>query len=152
MDSTRKMTSQVEGTRLVYQAAGGCSSPSGEMSLRGLDVRATDPCRTSTTLAMFSCMGGEIVIVTAGEAASPRRDIPQAARFMYLAPVGLYILMTFLLGLNINFLDPGLQHPWIESTSAASTSPFILVVRRAGIEVLPSVLNACFLVSAYTTA
>lgn len=107
---------------------------------------------TSTTLAMFSCMGGEIVIVTAGEAASPRRDIPQAARFMYLAPVGLYILMTFLLGLNINFLDPGLQHPWIESTSAASTSPFILVVRRAGIEVLPSVLNACFLVSAYTTA
>ncbi|KAI9751513.1 MAG: Cationic amino acid transporter 2 [Lichina confinis] len=109
---------------------------------------------TSLTLAMFSCWGADSVLVTAGEAASPRRDLPQAARFMYLVPVGLYILMTFLLGFNINFLDPGLLRPWIELTqpTAATTSPFIIVVKRAGIETLPSVLNACFLVSAYTTA
>ena len=103
---------------------------------------------------MFSCWGADSVLVTAGEAASPRRDLPQAARFMYLVPVGLYILMTFLLGFNINFLDPGLLRPWIELTqpTAATMSPFIIVVKRAGIETLPSVLNACFLVSAYTTA
>ena len=36
--------------------------------------------RTCLTIAMFQFMGGEIVLVTAAEAESPRRVLPTAAR------------------------------------------------------------------------
>ena len=62
--------------------------------------------------AIFTLMGGDIVIVAAGEAKWPRKDLPQAVRFMYLAPIGCYIFASFLLGFNINYTEPDLLHPW----------------------------------------
>jgi yeast amino acid transporter len=102
---------------------------------------------------MFSCMGGDIVIVTAGEAKHPRKDLPSVARFMYLVPIGFYVVASLLVGLNINFMDPGLYHPWVKPTTDGpyvSQSPFIIAVSHASINVLPQFLNACFLISAYT--
>ncbi|KAL9608804.1 MAG: hypothetical protein Q9167_006377 [Letrouitia subvulpina] len=40
---------------------------------------------TSATLAMFQFLGGDIVLVTAGEAKRPRRDLPTAARYINTA-------------------------------------------------------------------
>jgi len=57
---------------------------------------------------MFAFMGGDIVAVTAGEAKDPCRDIPPAARYMYKLPVVLYLLSSFLVGFNINYLEPQL--------------------------------------------
>ena len=43
--------------------------------------RSTDSWfRTCLTIAMFQFMGGEMVLVTAAEAESPRRVLPTAAR------------------------------------------------------------------------
>ena len=112
-------------------------------------------CRTTITLAMFSCMGGDMVIVAAGEAKFPRRDLPPVTRFMYLAPIGFYILAAFLVGLNINFMDPDLYHPWAKPAADAphiSHSPFIIALRHTSIKVLPKFINACILISAYTAA
>jgi amino acid transporter len=98
-------------------------------------------------------MGGDYVIVTAGEAKFPRKDLPPVARFMYLAPIGLYIVASFLVGLNINFMDPDLYHPWSKPAPNApqiSHSPFIIAITHTSIKVLPKFLNACFLLSAYT--
>jgi amino acid transporter len=98
-------------------------------------------------------MGGDIVIVTAGEAKYPRKDLPPVARFMYLAPIGFYIIASFLVGLNINFMDLDLYHPWAKPAADApriSHSPFIIVITHTSIKVLPKFLNACFLISAYT--
>lgn len=104
---------------------------------------------------MFSCIGGDIVLVCAGEARTPRKDLPPVARFMYLVPIGFYVIASFLVGLNINFMDPGLYHPWVKPSVEGpfvSGSPFIIILSHTSIQVLPKFLNACFLISAYTAA
>jgi amino acid permease len=103
---------------------------------------------------MFTLMGGDIVIVAAGEAKSPRKDLPQAVRFMYLAPIGCYIFTSFLLGFNINYTEPNLFHPWANSyyNPDVSHSPFIIVLKYTSIKVLPTFINGCFVFSAYTAA
>jgi amino acid transporter len=100
-------------------------------------------------------MGGDIVIVTSGEARRPLEDLPACARFMYLVPLSFYVISAFLVGLNINFMDPDLHHLWAKpllNAPAKSQSPFIIAIRHTTIKVLPKVLNGCFLVSAYTAA
>ena len=86
-----------------------------------------------------------MVLVTAGEAKAPRIDLPKAARYMYLLPVSFYIVAIFLLGLCINYVDPRLGHPHIDSNdgthldglTTAKRSPFVIAVDNAGINVLP---------------
>ena len=102
---------------------------------------------------MFQFMGGDIVLITAAEAKYPRRDLPKAARFMYLLPVGFYLVAITLVGLNLNYLDPRLHHPHISGgLLTASRSPFVIPVIDAGIRGLPGFLNACFIFSAFTAA
>ena len=113
---------------------------------------------------MFQFMGGEIVLVTAGEAKTPRRDLPTAARYMYLLPVGAYLIAIILVGLNINYLDPRIYHSHIsphisrfiaqrlDGIQTASRSPFVIAIQNAKIQVLPGFLDACFIFSALTAA
>jgi amino acid transporter len=101
-----------------------------------------------------SCTGGELAIVAAGEARRPRTDVPAVVHFNYLVPIGFYILISFLVGFNINYLEPNLYHTWanILSNSSVSHSPIIIIVKYTSIHVLPNFLNGCFLFSAYTAA
>ena len=111
-------------------------------------------------MAMFQFMGGEIVLVTAGEAKRPRTDLPVAARYMYLLPVSFYLVAILLVGLNVNYLDPRIYHSHVtyllnsrlEGLQTAASSPFVVVIENAGIRALPSFLDACFLFSALTAA
>ena len=101
-----------------------------------------------------------MVLVTAGEAERPRRDLPTAARYMYLLPVSFYIVGIFLVGLNIDYTDLRIYHPhitWFSTPSldgifTAERSPFVIAIQNAGIPGLPGFLNACFLFSALTAA
>lgn len=113
------------------------------------------------TTAMFQFMGGEMVLVAAGEAESPRRDLPTAARYMYLLPVSFYLVAIFLVGLCINYLDPRLPHPHVDyyptgsrlvGITTSTRSPFVIVIQTAGISGLPGFLNAAFMFSALTAA
>lgn len=107
-------------------------------------------------------MGGEMVLATAGEAESPRRDIPVAARYMYLLPVTFYLIAILLVGLCVDYLDPLLPHQHLQPPSiigtrlagitTAETSPFVIAIVHAGVRVLPGFLNAAFLFSALTAA
>lgn len=106
----------------------------------------------SMFLAMFACMGGDIVIVTAGEAQFPRRDLAPATQFMYLVPIGCYIVGSFLVGLNVDYLEPRLFRPFAKDNLPTSHSPFVIAAELAGIYALPAVLKAGFLFSAYTAA
>lgn len=102
---------------------------------------------------MFQFMGGEIALVTAGEAESPRKDLPKAARYMYLLPVGFYLISIVLVGSNVDYKDPMFYHPYSPPEFlTAKQSPFVIAITRAEIKTLPSFLNACFLFSALTAA
>jgi len=61
---------------------------------------------TCLSIAIFQFFGGEMVLVTAAEALSPRRDLPVAARYMYLLPISLYLIGILLVGLCVDYLNP----------------------------------------------
>lgn len=111
-------------------------------------------------MAMFQFMGGEIVLVTAGEAKRPMRNLPIAARYMYLLPISFYLVAILFVGLNINYLDPRLYHSHIsyylhsrlKGIQTAARSPFVIAVENAGISTLPGFLDACYIFSALTAA
>ncbi|KAL8767349.1 MAG: hypothetical protein Q9209_006112 [Squamulea sp. 1 TL-2023] len=111
-------------------------------------------------MAMFQFMGGEIVLVTAGEAKRPMRNLPIAARYMYLLPVSFYLIAILFVGLNINYLDPRVYHSHVsyyvnsrlEGIQTAARSPFVIAIENAGIQSLPGFLDACYIFSALTAA
>ena len=94
-----------------------------------------------------------MVIVTASEARSPRKDLPIAARYMYLIPLSFYLAGIVLVGLCTDYRNEALYHPHKSSVlHSTHQSPFIIVIEQAGITALPGFLNACFLFSALTAA
>ena len=98
-------------------------------------------------------MGGEMVIVTASEARSPRKDLSVAARYMYLVPMTFYLIGIILVGLCIDQGNSSIYRPHDTSdTPSARQSPFVATIVEAGISFLPGFLNACFLFSALTAA
>lgn len=82
-----------------------------------------------------------MVLVTAAEAESPRRDLPVAARYMYLLPVSLYLIGILLVGLCVDYLDPLLPHQHVPQPSTsnprfvgittAARSPFVIAIQAA---------------------
>ncbi|KAG2188409.1 hypothetical protein INT44_001162 [Umbelopsis vinacea] len=99
--------------------------------------------------AAFSYIGTEIVAIAAGEAKNPRKNIPKAIRKVYIRIVLFYLLGTFIIGLICASNDPKLLNG---SGSDAASSPFVIGIENAGIPVLPSLINACLLTSAWSAA
>lgn len=91
--------------------------------------------------AAFSYIGTEITAIAAGEAKNPKRNLPRAIKKVYFRIIVFYILGTFVIGLIASPDDPALNL----STSTAAKSPWVTAVVSAGIDVLPSVINAAFL-------
>ncbi|KAF1847508.1 uncharacterized protein K460DRAFT_392847 [Cucurbitaria berberidis CBS 394.84] len=106
---------------------------------------------TSVTLAIFSCLGADLVAMTAGEARNPWKDIPVTMSFVYLVPLSLYPFAMLAGGANVNYADPSLSKVWARSRGATK-SPFVIAAEESSLDALPNVLNAFFIVSAYTTA
>lgn len=105
-------------------------------------------------LASYGYVGVEIVIIAAGEAKYPRRDLPWASRWTYLITIFLYIVSTLLVSFNVPYNDNSLQG--INDTTTKSSlgnahSPFIIAVQGRSWG-MARALNALFIVSAWTTA
>ncbi|CAN9289579.1 unnamed protein product [Alternaria alternata] len=105
---------------------------------------------TSITLAMFS-FGTDLVAMTAGEAKNPWKDVPATMTFVYVIPVIMYPFAMFAAGSNVNYLDPKLSQLWTRG-SGPTRSPFVIAAEDSSLHALPKVLNALFILSAYTTA
>ncbi|AFR95028.2 AAT family amino acid transporter [Cryptococcus neoformans C23] len=100
------------------------------------------------TQAAFSYIGTEIVAIAAGEAKNPRRNLPRAIKRVYIRILIFYLGGTFIIGLLVPSNDEGLAL----NSGNALASPFVIAIRRAGIPVLPSIINACLLTSAWSAA
>ncbi|KAI9567930.1 amino acid permease [Boletus coccyginus] len=97
--------------------------------------------------ATFAYIGTEAVAMAAAEARNPRRNIPKAIKMVYFRVLVFYIGGVFIIGLLVASDDPSLG----SAAAYASTSPFVIAFRDAGIKVLPSILNAVVLTSAWST-
>jgi len=96
--------------------------------------------------AAFSFQGMELVAIAASETESPRRNIAKAVRRVFYRILVFYMLGVFVTGLIVPNNDDDL----LKSTGNAAQSPFVIAMTRAGIKVLPSILNAGIFTSAFS--
>jgi yeast amino acid transporter len=97
--------------------------------------------------AAFSYGGVEMVAVAAGEAANPRRNIPKAVRRVFWRILFFYVLGSLAIGVLVPSDEDRLL-----TGSGAAASPWVIAIQRAGIPVLPHIINAVILTSASSSA
>jgi amino acid transporter len=96
--------------------------------------------------AAFSFQGMELVAIAASETESPRRNIAKAVRRVFYRIVVFYILGILMIGMLVAYNDQDL----LTSTGTAAQSPFVIAINRAGIKVLPHIVNAAVFTSAFS--
>ncbi|KAJ5161417.1 amino acid permease/ SLC12A domain-containing protein [Penicillium capsulatum] len=94
--------------------------------------------------ASFSLGGAETVIVAAGEAENPRRNIPRAMTRVFWRFLIFYVFAAFALGL----MCPSSSSKLLGASSADAESPWVVAVKLAGIKALPSIVNVLVLIAA----
>lgn len=97
--------------------------------------------------AAFAFIGSEVTAIAAAETADPRRAVPKAIKSVWFRLVVFYICSAFIIGLLVSPSDPSLN---LDSTAAKS--PFVIAIKEAGIPILPSIINAALLSSAWSAA
>ena len=96
--------------------------------------------------ASFSYIGIETVVIAAAESIDPHYAIPRAANRVTYRIGFFYVLGSFLIGLIVSSANPDL----VSGSGNANSSPFVIAIQQAGIKVLPSIVNACILISAWS--
>ena len=89
----------------------------------------------------------ELIVVTGGEMANPRRNLPIAARRYFYRLVIFYVLSVLAIGVTCPSDDARLNN----GGAGAGSSPFVVAIANAGISTLPSIVNAVILISAWSS-
>ncbi|KAI9054817.1 hypothetical protein LZ554_001962 [Drepanopeziza brunnea f. sp. 'monogermtubi'] len=100
------------------------------------------------TNAVYSFAGVESVSVAAAETKSPRQNIPKACKKVFARVAIFYLLSVLIVGMLVPSNDDTLNN----DAGNASTSPFVTAATRAGIQVVPSIINAVVLTSAWSAS
>nr|XP_031857407.1 glyceraldehyde-3-phosphate dehydrogenase, type I [Kwoniella shandongensis]KAA5524479.1 glyceraldehyde-3-phosphate dehydrogenase, type I [Kwoniella shandongensis] len=98
--------------------------------------------------ATYSFSGVEMLAISAGELDNPRLNAKKAVNKLFWRILIFYVLGVLIAGMLVPYNDPDL----LQSTGTAAQSPFVIAFTRAGIKVLPSVINAAVLTSAWSAA
>ncbi|KAI1621839.1 amino acid permease [Exophiala viscosa] len=96
--------------------------------------------------ASYSYANVQVVALAGSETRNPRSLIPNAIKMTFWRVAIFYILSLFVVGLLVPYNDPNLGI----STGNAQQSPFVIAFQRAGINVLPSIINAVVCTSAFS--
>ncbi|KAL2824979.1 putative arginine permease [Aspergillus pseudoustus] len=95
--------------------------------------------------AAFAFIGTEITAIAAAETTNPARNVSRAIKSVWIRLVVFYVCSAFLIGLLVSPSDPSL-----DLSSTAAKSPFVIAIKNSGIRVLPSIINAALLTSAWS--
>jgi amino acid transporter len=85
-----------------------------------------------------------LVGLAAAETANPRRSLPTAVKQVFWRITLFYVVSLALVGLLVRYDDPRLL---TGGSANAAASPFVISIKNAGIEVLPSVMNVVILIA-----
>ncbi|TBU25171.1 amino acid permease [Dichomitus squalens] len=96
--------------------------------------------------AAFSFIGTEVVAIAGAEVKNPLRSIPKAIRNVYIRLLLFYVGGVAIIGLLVPSTDERLNI----ADGTAAASPFVIAINNAGIKVLPSIINAVILTSAWS--
>ncbi|KAN0094549.1 Amino acid permease/ SLC12A domain containing protein, partial [Tylopilus felleus] len=100
------------------------------------------------TPAAFSLSGIELIAVTAAEAKQPRTNIIKAMKTVIFRMLFFFIASVIVVGMLVPSNDPALFQPG----ESAGQSPFVIAFERAGVKVLPSIVNAVLVTSTLSAA
>ncbi|EGN96889.1 hypothetical protein SERLA73DRAFT_111663 [Serpula lacrymans var. lacrymans S7.3] len=96
--------------------------------------------------AAFSFQGMELVAIAASETESPRRNISKAVQRVFYRIVLFYVLGVLITGMIVPYNDPSL----LQTGGTSAESPYVIAMVNAGIKVLPGIVNAGILTSAFS--
>ncbi|KAI5475317.1 hypothetical protein MNV49_001619 [Pseudohyphozyma bogoriensis] len=94
----------------------------------------------------FTYQGTECVVLAAGEASNPTKQIPKAVRRVMYRIMFFYVVGILIIGMLVPYTNENL----LSGTGNAASSPFVIAIENAGIKGLPSLINACILTSAWS--
>lgn len=94
--------------------------------------------------ASFAFTGTELVGLAAAETANPRKSLPTAVKQVFWRITLFYIVSLTLVGLLVPYTEPRLL---TDGRANAAASPFVISIENAGIQILPSVMNAVILIA-----
>jgi amino acid transporter len=92
--------------------------------------------------------GMEIITLAAAETRNPRKNLVTAMRTVFFRIFICYVFTGLVVGMLIPSNDPNL----FKKSGNAGQSPFVLVFNQAGVKVLPHIVNAMVLTSAFSSA
>lgn len=98
--------------------------------------------------AAFAFGGPDFIAMTAGEARAPRRVFSSVFRRVVYRLSVFYVLGVLAAGILVPYNDPALT----ASIPGAGASPFVIGITRLKIPVLPHIINAVLLTSAWSCA
>lgn len=95
--------------------------------------------------ATFAYGGTELIGLAAAETINPRKSLPSAVKQVFWRIALFYVIALTLIGLLVPYNDPRLIE--VDYTGDTNASPFVIAIEQAGIQVLPSVMNAVILIA-----
>ncbi|CCK70717.1 lysine permease KNAG_0F00480 [Huiozyma naganishii CBS 8797] len=98
--------------------------------------------------AAFTYQGTELVGITAGEAANPRKTVPRAINKVVFRIVLFYIMSLFFIGMLLPYNDKRLS----AQDAVIASSPFVISIKNAHTKVLPDIFNAVVMVTVMSAA
>ncbi|KAF7560547.1 hypothetical protein G7046_g3576 [Stylonectria norvegica] len=97
--------------------------------------------------AAFSYGNVQVVAMSGSETRNPRKTVPAATKKTFYRVLVFYVLSTLIVGMIVPYNDPSLAL----STGTAQQSPFVIAFQRAGVSVVPSIINAVVCTSAISS-
>lgn len=98
--------------------------------------------------AGFSYQGTELVGIAAGECENPRKNVPAAIKKTFYRILLFFVGSIFFIGLLVPYDNEDL----LSSETNATASPFVIAASLAGVQVLPSIINAVLLFAVLSAA
>lgn len=101
-------------------------------------------------MASFAIAGPDYVAMTAGEAVNPRAVLPHAFKAVFYRLTFFFVLGSLCVGILVPYNDPGMNAAFSSAEPGAAASPYVAAMKRLGIPILPHIINAMVLLSAFS--
>jgi yeast amino acid transporter len=100
--------------------------------------------------ASFTIAGPDYVSMAAGEAENPRWVMPRAYKAVFYRLTTFFVLGSLAVGILVPHDDPELTAAFENGKPGAAASPYVVAMNRLRIGVLPDIVNALVLTSAFS--
>ncbi|KAM5343651.1 hypothetical protein ACJ41O_012188 [Fusarium nematophilum] len=100
--------------------------------------------------ASFTIAGPDYVSMAAGEADNPRKVLPRAFNAVFYRLTAFFVLGSLCVGILVPHNDPQMSEAFTSGAPGAAASPYVVAMDRLGIRILPHIVNAMVLLSAFS--